>query len=132
MVRVPDIYMLKWFFLFAAGGCGTFARYFLSGYVYQAFGVRFPVGTLIVNLLGCFIIGVLASFTEKKFLMSPELRLFLMVGFLGAFTTFSTFILETDNLIKNAQIGISLANIILSVGGGLLLFRFGSLLGSLL
>ena len=88
---------MKWFSLALGGVAGTFARYVLGGVIYQLFGTSFPYGTLAVNLLGCLIIGFLAALAEEKFLLGPNARLLLMVGFCGAFTTFSTFIFETAN-----------------------------------
>ena len=95
--------MAKWLGLAAGGILGTFARYFLSGAVYRVWGASFPFGTLVVNLVGCFAIGFLAVLAEEKFLLGPAARVFLMIGFCGAFTTFSTFILETANLTKDGE-----------------------------
>ena len=80
--------MGKWFGLIIGGVAGTAARYLLSGAVYQIFGTSFPYGTLAVNLIGCFAIGFLAALAEDKFLLGPNMRILLMVGFCGAFTTF--------------------------------------------
>lgn len=104
---------------------GGFARYYLAGFIYRIFGTHFPHGTLAVNLIGCFLIGFFASLSEDKFLMSPELRLLLMVGFCGAFTTFSTFMLETANLLKDGENFQAFFNIFLSVIFGFLVFKIG-------
>ena len=111
---------------------GGFARYYMAGVIYGIFGTSFPYGTLAVNLLGCFLIGLLSCFAEKKFLMNPEARLLLMVGFCGAFTTFSTFMLETSNLLKDGEMGRAFLNVLLSVVIGFLVFRLGVLLGELI
>ena len=121
--------MIKLGLIFIAGGIGTVARYALSGFVYQLFGVRFPYGTLVVNVLGCFLIGFLAAVAESKFLLSPNMRLFLMAGFVGAFTTFSTFIFETVVLMKDGQVILALTNVFLSVLIGFFLFYLGVLVG---
>ena len=117
--------MERWFNLIAGGIAGTVSRYLLAGFVYQVFGAGFPYGTLVVNLVGCFIIGFLASLSEEKFLLSPNARLLLMVGFCGAFTTFSTFMLETANLMKDGENIKALMNIAASVVVGFLVFRLG-------
>jgi CrcB protein len=120
--------MAKWLGLAAGGLLGTFARYFLAGAVHRFWGVTFPFGTLAVNLVGCFAIGFLAVLAEEKFLLGPTARVFLMIGFCGAFTTFSTFILETANLTKDGETFSALMNILLSVTLGFLVFRLGVML----
>ena len=84
--------MIKLLNLIIGGSLGTLARYFLSGVCYQFLGAQFPYGTLIVNLFGCLVVGFLASISDEKFFLDSNSRLFLMAGFCGAFTTFSTFI----------------------------------------
>ncbi|MBI4367854.1 MAG: fluoride efflux transporter CrcB [Candidatus Omnitrophica bacterium] len=120
---------MKWTNLLLGGALGTAARYLLSGVVYQFLGTRFPYGTLIVNLIGCFIIGTLVALTEEKFLLGPNARILLMVGFCGAFTTFSTFILETANLIKDGETFRALVNVLVSVVIGFVCLKIGILLG---
>ena len=117
--------MAKWFSLILGGVAGTVARYFLSGVVYQVFGTNFPYGTLAVNLIGCFVIGFLAALAEDKFLLGPNARLLLMAGFCGAFTTFSTFMLETANLIKDGETFRAFVNVIASVLVGFIVFKLG-------
>ena len=124
--------MIKWAYLFLGGGAGTIARYIFSGCVYQWLGPRFPFGTLAVNLLGCFLIGFFAVLIEEKFMFSPEVRLLITVGFLGGFTTFSTFIFETASLIRDGQTLTAFVNILASVCIGFLVFRFGVLLGEII
>ncbi|MFA4984812.1 MAG: fluoride efflux transporter CrcB [Candidatus Omnitrophota bacterium] len=82
--------MIKFVNLIIGGAAGASARYLLSGAVYRLAGTGFPYGTLAVNSAGCFILGFLATLAEKKFILGPQARLLLMVGFCGAFTTFST------------------------------------------
>ncbi len=102
------------------------SRYVLGGLVYRSFGTGFPYGTLAVNLLGCFVIGFLAAMAEKKFILGTDVRTFWMIGFCGAFTTFSTLIFETDGLIRDGQIARASINIVLSVVFGFILFRIGA------
>lgn len=123
---------MKWVNLIAGGILGTVARYVLSGVVYQTFGTGFPYGTLIVNLTGCFLIGFLAALAEEKFLLGPNARLLLMAGFCGAFTTFSTFMLETSNLIKDGETFRAFLNVTVSVVIGFLIFRLGVLVGEII
>ena len=104
----------------------------LAGAVYQVLGTNFPYGTLAVNLTGCFVIGFLAALAEEKFLLSPNARLLLMAGFCGAFTTFSTFMLETANLIKDGETLRASINVAASVIIGFIIFRLGVLIGELI
>lgn len=120
--------MPKWIGLAAGGILGTLARYLLSGTVHRIFGVTFPFGTLVVNLVGCFAIGFLAVLAEEKFLLGPTARVFLMIGFCGAFTTFSSFILETANLAKDGENLYAFMNIALSLILGFAVFRLGIML----
>ncbi len=113
------------------GALGTVSRYAVSVLVYRSAGTDFPYGTLVVNLTGCFLIGFLASVTEDRLLLGSNIRAFLMIGFCGAFTTFSTFILETANLIKDGETSRALVNVLLSVIAGFIVFRLGVLAGDL-
>ena len=124
--------MIKFLNLIIGGAAGTIARYLLAGTVYRFMGTGFPYGTLIVNVSGCFILGVLASLADKKFILGPDARLLLMIGFCGAFTTFSTLIFESDILLRNGQAIRAFTNIFISVILGFILFRLGSLLGEII
>ncbi|MBI2095858.1 MAG: fluoride efflux transporter CrcB [Candidatus Omnitrophica bacterium] len=110
---------------------GGFARYFLAGAVHRTLGAEFPYGTLAVNLLGCFLIGFLNAVSEERLLLGPGGRLLLMTGFCGAFTTFSTFMLETGNLLKDGELPRAFLNVVLSCVAGYLVFRIGALVGDL-
>jgi CrcB protein len=102
------------------GFVGTILRYFLGGLVQSGAGTSaFPWGTLTINLLGCFGIGLLAELSEARGFLRPEMRGFLMVGILGGFTTFSAFANETVNAVRDAAMMIALVNILASVGLGL-------------
>lgn len=96
----------------AVGGA---LRYWLSSYVYKWLPVFFPFGTLTVNFIGSFIIGLLIFGLDDRGLLAPEVRLLLTVGFCGGFTTFSTFSLETVNLLKNSEFMLATLNIVASV-----------------
>lgn len=122
--------MVKIIHLVIGGATGTIARYLLSNSVYRIFGTSFPYGTLIVNLLGCFLVGLFFSLAENKFLLSSNMRILLMVGFCGAFTTFSTFILETSQLIRDGESMRAFLNVALSCVAGFVVFRAGILIGA--
>lgn len=97
-------------------GCGGFVgsvlRYLVSGWVHRLVErPGFPWGTLVVNLLGCFAIGVLSGLAESRQVLSAEARLFLLIGLLGGFTTFSTFGYETTALLAESQRLAALANV---------------------
>ncbi|MDQ7774108.1 MAG: fluoride efflux transporter CrcB [Elusimicrobiales bacterium] len=94
--------MLRLFLLAAGGAAGTLARYGVSVWADRAARGVFPAGTMAVNLIGCFLIGALWAIFERS-LVSPGQRLFLLTGFLGGFTTFSTFGLETFSLLREGQ-----------------------------
>mgnify|MGYP002619910623 CR=1 FL=1 len=94
------------------GGVGSIARYTLSFSVNQAVaGGHSPLGTAVVNITGCFAIGLLAGLTETRALLSPEMRLLVLTGLLGGFTTFSTFEYETFALLRDGQAMRALANV---------------------
>lgn len=118
--------------LIAGTLAGGVARYALAGVVYQAMGTRFPYGTLAVNLSGCFLVGFLNSLAEAKFLLGPNARIMLMVGFCGAFTTLSTLMLETSNLLKDGETARAFANVAATLIIGFVLFRVGEILGEVL
>ncbi|MCA9409266.1 MAG: fluoride efflux transporter CrcB [Candidatus Omnitrophica bacterium] len=99
------------------GFFGSISRYLLSNLVFQLSGQHwFPLGTLTVNVLGCLTIGWLAGLAEVKAVFSEEVRLFLLVGFLGGFTTFSSFGHETVNLFRDSQNLFAMLNISLQIG----------------
>lgn len=86
------------------GGAGSIFRYLCQKWVYYFYPHPFPWGTLLVNLTGCFLIGVFYSASEKSGLFTPEWRLLLTTGFCGGFTTFSAFAFENLTLLKNGDI----------------------------
>jgi CrcB protein len=97
---------IQMYFLVAAGGAlGTAARYWLSGIVANAFGQTFPWGTLIINVTGSFIIGFFATLTgpDGRLLVGGSARQFVMVGLCGGYTTFSSFSLQTLNLMNDGE-----------------------------
>lgn len=119
--------MNKILFIFLGGGVGALLRYFISGYIQSLSNTIFPVGTLGVNLIGCFIIGVLFSLFEEV-ILSTDIKNMILIGIIGAFTTFSTYSLECINLIRDGEIKMGLLNIVLSNVGGIVLVFAGVLL----
>ncbi|MBN1668729.1 MAG: fluoride efflux transporter CrcB [Anaerolineales bacterium] len=94
------------------GFIGAIFRYFVSGYVQEfSKSASFPYGTLVVNVLGSFVLGFLYYFIESRGALTPEMRALLLIGMLGAFTTFSTFSLETLNLVLHGEFIQALANL---------------------
>lgn len=114
------------------GLLGTLARYGLAGLVHRIGGTsEFPYGTLMVNLLGCLLIGVLAGLMEGREAFSPEFRVFALVGILGGFTTFSTFGYESFMLLRDAAFMRVAMNVGLHVVGGVALVWLGYALTSI-
>lgn len=112
------------------GACGAVARYLVVGLVGQWAGTGFPFGTLAVNVAGCFAMGLIAELSALAWSPSPELRAFLTVGFLGAFTTFSAFSLDAALLYQRGELlaaaAYVAASVVLSIGAffaGLALVR---------
>lgn len=97
------------------GAIGCIARYLLSGWVYALAGRAFPWGTLTVNLMGSFLIGLVMESALRTTLISQELRLGLTIGFLGGFTTFSTFSYETFKLLEDGEFFTASINVLASV-----------------
>jgi CrcB protein len=109
--------MLNALWIFMGGGMGTLARWGLSGLVARQWGETFPLGTLIINVTGSFVIGLFAGVTgmEGRWLASPSFRQFFMLGICGGYTTFSSFSLQTLSLAQDRQWFKAGANVVLSV-----------------
>ena len=125
---------LTYLWIAVGGALGSVARFWLSGVVANRFGETFPWGTLIVNVSGSFVIGVFAAATgsESRWLVSPAFRQFFMIGICGGYTTFSSFSLQTLNLIRDGEYLHASANVLLSVALCLVGVWFGHLLGALI
>lgn len=116
--------------LIVFGAAGTLARYALQGWVQIRTSAVFPTGTLAVNLLGCFLLGAIGQFSLNHLSVPPEWRVALTIGFLGAFTTFSTFGWETVQMLQDGEWGKVLLYTGGSVLGGLLAVMLGIQLGN--
>jgi CrcB protein len=104
------------------GFFGSICRYLASGFAYRIFPLTlFPIGTITVNVIGCIVLGFLAGLAEFRQVLTPELRSFLLIGFLGSFTTYSTFGLESFQLLRDGQLFSTALNIslhlFLGIGG---------------
>ena len=98
------------------GFLGSIGRYLLAGAVHRVFpNLNFPLGTTVVNILGCLLIGFIIGLVEVRNLLSPELRIFILIGLLGGFTTFSTFGFETFALLRDGAFMPALANVMVQV-----------------
>jgi CrcB protein len=119
------------------GALGSAARYLVQGWVQERASARtgwialFPLGTLSVNLAGCFAIGLLATLLQERLLVAPELRSFVLLGLLGGFTTFSSFGFETLALARAGNLPLALGNVAASVGLGLVGVWLGTALARL-
>ncbi len=113
--------MVKLLLIGLAGFAGTLTRYWLSGVIARRYGETFPYGTLAVNALGCFVAGLLFYFMYERFLNSPTSRSLIFIGFLGAFTTFSSYSLQTFMLLRDGEFYLAFINMAASNILGLLL-----------
>ena len=117
--------MFKLFIIGCGGFIGAVARYGLSGWVHRNNMSDFPYGTLTVNVIGCLLIGALSYLVEDRILLNPHMRAFLLIGILGAFTTFSTFGYETVELMGDGRMAAALFNVLANVVIGLIAVWIG-------
>jgi fluoride exporter len=121
--------MKKLLLVMCGGGLGAASRYLVGLMAAKVWGSHFPWGTLIVNLVGCFLIGFLFSLADRVRFLTPDIRLLFITGYLGAMTTFSTFALETVNAGRSGLTLLPLVNIVMNNVGGLTLTFIGMWLG---
>lgn len=119
-------------FIALGGALGALARFFLSTWIYEKTLSVFPWGTFVVNIMGCFIMGIVYVLGVEKLVINPNTRLFIAVGFLGSFTTFSALGLETMNIIKEGQLNIALLNGIGSLVTGVAAVGLGMITGQII
>lgn len=121
--------MFRTLMIIGTGGfIGSILRYLGQLVAGKIFSPSFPMGTFLINIIGCLMIGVVYAMSEKGNLLTAELRLFLAVGFCGGFTTFSTFSNDNLMLLKESSIGLLLLNVIGSVVLGILAVYLGIVL----
>ena len=113
------------------GGLGALSRYSISLLAAKSWGTQFPWGTLTANLLGCFLIGLIFALADRVRLLTPDMRLLLITGYLGALTTFSSYSLETVNAGRASLTMQPFVNALVNNLGGLVLTFFGLWLGGL-
>jgi fluoride exporter len=123
--------MNKWLLLSIGGIVGTIARYLIAAWMPSLLGADFPWGTLAINLSACVLIGVFQSLAGRA-MLGPQARLLLMTGFCGAYSTFSTWILETSNLAADGELLRAALNFVGSGVAGFVLLRIGMWLGTVL
>jgi CrcB protein len=111
---------------------GANLRYWVGDWAAQRFGSSFPYGTLLINLSGSFLLGLIVSMSMENFIIDPRLRLLLTIGFLGSYTTFSTYAYESIALISQGQWGLGLFNLLGSSLLGVLFAVLGIWLGKIL
>ncbi len=126
-VNILLVILFKNLILVGIGGClGAVSRYKLGGLVlHSTADWKFPLSTVLVNVLGCLVAGILAGLAEKHDLLSADMRLFLFTGLLGGFTTFSAFGLDTVYLLQRHETLIALSNVTTSVVFGVLALWLG-------
>ena len=124
--------LMKILVLSLGGAAGALARHGMSATVQRLVGAPFPVGTFAVNMLGCLLFGAVWGFMESRSIVNNELRLLALTGFMGSFTTFSTYMFETAELVKVGQIAGALLNVVGQSLIGLLLVVAGIALGRML
>ncbi len=123
--------MSEYLIIGLGGFTGAISRYAVALWIGERWGRSFPLGTLAVNVSGCFLIGMLMSLMMERFMVAPQWRSFLVVGFLGAYTTFSTFEYETGGLLKDGELYYAALNITLSVIFGFAALKFGEMLAKI-
>lgn len=117
-------------YLVLGGSLGTLSRYYMTGWVDGWFGPK-PLGVFFVNIIGSFAIGLFLTLSEERFLWPAELRVLVAVGFLGAFTTFSTFTWETLQLLEVRDVAGASVNVAGSIICGMIAVYVGTVLGRL-
>ena len=107
--------MLKYFLILIGGGAGSLARFFVANAIAARWATRYPWGTVIVNVTGCFLIGLILTLLTERGQLDSNWRFVLVIGFLGGYTTFSSFEWETFSAVRGGGLWIGLANILGSV-----------------
>lgn len=123
--------MGKYLMVGIGGFLGSIARFWLGGYIGAKMGTRFPYGTMVINLTGCFLIGFIVTLIAERTHWSPNWRYLIPIGFIGAYTTFSTFEYETFRAMQDGDMLIAFLNVMISVVVGFLAVWLGVIAGRL-
>ena len=124
--------MARYFVIIAGGGIGAAARFALGTWIGQRWGRSFPLGTFVINVSGSFLIGLLMTLMIERFTENPVWRLFLVVGVLGGYTTFSSFEYETGRLVSDGEYLYAASNAVLSVAAGFAALKVGEILAKII
>jgi CrcB protein len=121
--------MTKYWMVGIGGFLGSIARFWLGSYITFRMGARFPYGTFVINLTGSFLIGLVVTLLAERADWSPNLLYLIPIGFIGAYTTFSTFELEAFRSVRNGDLFLALLNVLLSVTLGFIAVWLGVVTG---
>jgi len=124
--------LLKYVMVGLGGFVGAIARFWVGVYIANRMGTRFPYGTFVINISGSFIIGLVITVLAERSSLSPNWRYLIPIGFVGAYTTFSTFEFETLRAIQDGQIAIGMLNVFGSVIAGFIAVWLGVITAKLL
>jgi fluoride exporter len=124
--------MIKLLCLALAGATGTCVRYWLSSLIQAHVKTQFPLGTAVVNVIGCLLFGFVWAILESRLSFTPQMRTVIFVGFFGAFTTFSSFAFDSSQLLTGGAWSLALANILLQNIVGLAAVLAGLSIGKLI
>ena len=107
--------MTKYFLVGLGGALGSVLRFWLGGYISERLGIRFPYGTFVINCTGSFLIGFVVTLLAERTHWDPSWRYLIPIGFIGGYTTFSAFELETFRSVQDGEIVVAALNVVLSV-----------------
>jgi len=119
---------MRYLLVLVGGGTGALARYVAASAIMTRFGGKFPLGTLVINVTGSFLIGFLMTLLTERYQLDPQWRLLLVVGFLGGYTTFSSFEWETFTAVRDGALWTGMLNIVSSVVAGYMAVWLGVML----
>lgn len=120
--------MIRYLLVVMGGGTGALARYVAASAIMTRFGGRFPLGTLVINVTGSFLIGFLMTMLTERFQLDPRWRLLLVAGFLGGYTTFSTLEWETYTAVRDGGLWTAMLNVVSSIMLGYIAVWLGAML----